>query len=74
MTLARSLTFTTFAAYLAFGPGIYASGKTEVSGLGYVRYETSPPKQLNSIYHLFQLSTEVDSGSAAAFIVLTGSL
>ena len=74
MTLAKNLAFTVFGAYVAFGPGIYTSGRTEVSGLGYVRYEKSPPEQSNSLYDLFQPSTDVDSGSTAAFIFLTSSL
>ena len=74
MTLTKNLAFTVFGAYVAFGPGIYTSGKTEVSGLGYVRYETSPPKQINSVYNLFRPSTQINSGSAAAFILLTSSL
>ena len=74
MTLTKNLAFTVFGAYVAFGPGIYTGGRTEVSGLGYVRYENSPPKQPNLVYNFFQPSTEVDSGSAGAFILLTGSL
>ncbi len=74
MTLTKNLAFTVLGAYVAFGPGIYTSGKTEVSGLGDVRYENSPPKQSNSVYNLFQPSTEVDSGSAGALILLTNSL
>ena len=74
MTLTKNLAFTVFGAYVAFGPGIYTSGKTEVSGLGYVRYENSPPKQPNLVYNFFQPSIEVDSGSAAAFISITSSL
>ena len=74
MTLAKNLAFTVFGAYVALGPGIYTSGKTEVSGLSYVRYEKSPPEQSNSLYDLFQPSTDVDSGSTAAFIFLTSSL
>jgi len=74
VTLAKNLAFTVFGAYVAFGPGIYTSGRTEVSGLGYVRYENSPPKQSNSVYQLFQASTQINSGSVAAFILLTNSL
>lgn len=74
MTLTKNLAFTAFGAYVIFGPGIYTSGKTDVSRLGYVRYENSPPKQINSVYNLFRPSIEVDSGSAAAFILLTSSL
>ena len=74
MTLTKNLAFTIFGAYVAFGPGIYTSGKTEVSGLGYVRYENSPPNEANPTYHLFRLSTQINSGSAAAFIYLTNSL
>jgi hypothetical protein len=74
VTLAKNFAFTVFGAYVAFGPGIYTGGKTEVSGLGYVRYEKSPPKQSNSVYQLFQASTQINSGSAAAFIVVTNSL
>jgi len=74
VTLAKNLAFTVFGAYVAFGPGIYTSGRTEVSGLGYVRYEKSPPERSNSLYDLFQPSTDVDSGSTAAFIFLTSSL
>ena len=53
MRLAKNLAFTVFGAYVAFGPGIYTGGRTEVSGLGYVRYENSPPKQPHSVYNLF---------------------
>ena len=74
MTVTRKLAFAVFGAYIAFGPGIYTGGRTEVSGLGYVRYENSPSKQSKSAYNFFQPSTEVDSGSAAAFILLTSSL
>lgn len=74
MTLTKNLAFTVFGAYVAIGPGIYTSGKTEVSGLGYIRYEDSPPKQSNSIHNLFQLSTEINSGSVATFILLASSL
>ncbi|MDZ4344162.1 MAG: hypothetical protein U1E51_17215 [Candidatus Binatia bacterium] len=74
MTLTKNLAFTVFGAYVAFGPGIYTSGKTEVSGLGYVRYEKSPPNEANPTHHLFRLSTQINSGSAAAFIYLTNSL
>ncbi len=73
MTVTRKLAFAVFGAYIAFGPGIYTGGRTEVSGLGYVRYENPPLKQ-NSAHNLFQPSTEVDSGSAATFILLTNSL
>jgi len=69
VTLAKNLAFTVFGAYVAFGPGIYTVGKTEVSGLGYVRYENSPPKQSNSFYQLFQASTQINNGSVAAFIL-----
>ena len=74
MTLAKNLAFTIFGAYVALGPGIYTSGKTEVSGLGYVGYENSSPNEANPTYHLFRLSTQINSGSAAAFIYLTNSL
>jgi len=74
VTLTKNLAFTVFGAYVALGPGIYSGGRTQVSGLGYVRYENSPPKQSNSIYDFFQPSTEVDSGSAAAFISITSSI
>ena len=74
MTLTKNLAFTVFGAYVAFGPGIYTGGRTEVSGLGYVRYENSPSKQPNLVYNFFQPSIEVDSGSAAAFISITSSL
>ena len=74
MTVTRKLAFAVFGAYVAFGPGIYTGGRTEVSGLGYVRYENSPPKQPNSVHNLFQLSTEINSGSIAAFILLASSL
>jgi hypothetical protein len=73
VTLAKNFAFTVFGAYVAFGPGIYTGGKTEVSGLGYVGYENSPPNQSNPACHLFRLSTEIDSGSAAAFILLINS-
>ena len=74
MTLTKNLAFTVFGAYVAIGPGIYVSGKTQVDGLGYVRYENSTPKQRNSVYQLFRTSTQINSGSAAAFILLTNSL
>ena len=74
MTLTKNLAFTAFGAYVAFGPGIYTSAKTEVSGLGYVRYENFPPKQSKPAYPLFRLSTEMDSGSTAAVLLLTNSL
>jgi len=74
MTTAQNLAFTIFGAYVAVGPGIYTGEKTEVSGLGYVRYENYPPKQANSVYRLFQPSTDIDSGSVAAFIFLASSL
>ena len=74
MTLTKNLAFTVFGAYVAFGPGIYTGGRTEVSGLGYVRYENSPPKQINSVYNLFRASTQINSGSAATFILLASSL
>lgn len=74
MTPAQYFAYTAFSAYVAFGPGVYISGKTQVSGLGYVRYENYPPKQSNSVYRLFQPSTDIDSGSVAAFIFLAGSL
>jgi len=74
VTLAKNLAFTVFGAYVALGPGIYTGGRTEVSGLGYIRYENSPPNQINSVYNSFQPSTEIDSGSTAAFILLINSL
>ena len=74
MTLAKNLAFTVFGAYVAVGPGIYTSGRTEVNGLGYVRYENFSLKQSNSVYNLFQPSTQIDSGSAGFFILLTNSL
>ena len=74
MTVPKNLAFAVFGAYVAVGPGIYIGGRTEVSGLGYVRYENSPTKQINSVYNLFRPSTQIDSGSAAAFILLTSSL
>ena len=54
MTPARYFAYTAFSAYVAFGPGIYISGKTQVNGLGYVRYETFPSKQLTPVYQLFE--------------------
>jgi hypothetical protein len=74
MTAARYFAYTAFSAYVAFGPGVYISGKTQVSGIGYVRYEHFPPNQSKPAYHLFRLSTEIDSGSTAAFLLLTNSL
>ena len=74
MTLTRNLAFTVFGAYVAIGPGIYIGGRTEVNGLGYVGFENAPPKQSNSVYNLFQPSTQIGSGSAAAFLFLTSSL
>jgi hypothetical protein len=74
MTPARYFAYTAFSAYVAFGPGIYMSGKTQVNGLGYVRYENFPSKQLIPVYQLLEASTQIDSGSAAAFIFLTNSL
>ena len=74
MTLPKNLAFAVFGAYIAVGPGIYVGGRTEVNGLGYVRYENFPPNQSNPARHLFRLSTEIDSGSTAAFLLLTNSL
>lgn len=74
MTLPKNISFAVFGAYVALGPGIYIGGKTEVSGLGYVRYEIFPSKQLTPVYQLFEASTQIDSGSAATFIFLTNSL
>lgn len=74
MTISRNLAFTIFGAYVALGPGAYSSGITQVNGMGYVRYENSPPEQSNPVYQLFQPSTQIDSGSAVAFILLTNSL
>jgi hypothetical protein len=74
VTLAKNLAFTVFGAYVAVGPAIYTSGRTEVSGLGYVRYEKLPANQSYLMYKLFEPSTQIDSGSAAAFIFLTSSL
>jgi len=73
VTLAKNLAFIGFGFYVGIGPGIQTSGRTEVSGLGYVRYENSPPKQSNSVYQLFQASTQINSGSVAAFILITSS-
>jgi len=74
VTLTKNLAFTAFGAYVAIGPGIYIGGRTEVNGLGYVRYEKSPPDQSTSVWQFFQPSTEVNSGATAAFIFLTSSL
>ena len=74
MTPARYFAYTAFSAYVAFGPGIYISGETQVNGLGYVRYEKFPSKQLTPVYQLLEASTQIDSGSAGAFIFLTNSL
>lgn len=74
MTLTKNLAFTAFGAYVAFGPGIYTSGETQVNGLGYVRYENSTLNPSNSLYKLFRTSTQINSGSTAAFILLTNSL
>ena len=74
MRVAKNFAFTAFGAYVAFGPGIYTSGETQVNGLGYVRYENSTLNPSNSLYQLFEASTQIDSGSAGAFIFLTNSL
>ncbi len=74
MTLTKNLAFTVFGAYVALGPGCYTAGLTQVNGLGYVRYENFPPNESNPTYHVFRLSTEIDSGSVAAFILLINSI
>jgi hypothetical protein len=74
VTLAKNLAFTAFGAYVAFGPGFYTAALTQVNGLGYVRYENFPPNQSNPACHMFQSSTQINSGSVAAFILLTNSL
>ena len=73
MTLTKNLAFTVFGAYVALGPGVYTAGLTQVNSLGYVHYENVPPKQSHSTYQVFRLSTDIDNGSAAAFIFLINS-
>lgn len=74
MTRPKNLAFVIFGAYVVLGAGIYVGGRTEVNGLGYVRYENFPPKQSKPASPLFRLSTEIDSGSTVAFLLLTNSL